>query len=374
MHLTVVSTGRADLGGLTEILHAACGVPGWQPRLVLAGDVDFARGEVAREQLRCPVVPLVVGDSGGAAERIGALIPELLAEVRAHPPDVLLVLGDRYELLAVLAVAIAERLPLAHVSGGECTFGALDEQVRHAVTKAAHIHFVAHASFAERVRRMGEEAWRVHVTGDPGLDRIARADLASAQELGELLHLPVRRDTLLVAFHPVTNAPEETWSAWTALAEALDEAAGAVVVTSPNADPQGAELRARQEAWCAGHPRRRFVAHLGQRNFMGLLREGGCLLGNSSAAIWEAPSLGAPAINLGRRQEGRLRGANVIDLPEPTPSAIATALAHALEPTFRERLSREPNPYGDGHAAPLIVSALGRLPNRATLLEKRFAA
>ena len=281
-------------------------------------------------------------------------------------------MGDRYELLAVLAAAIPLRIPLVHVSGGEITEGALDEQVRHAMTKAAHIHFVANEIFARRLARMGEEDWRIHVTGDPALDRVRRADVGSREDLETLVGLPIGRETVMVAFHPVTNSPERTWREWEVIEAALEDYGDSVVVTGSNADPQGNELCRRQKAWCAAGPDRRFIEHLGQRNFLGMLVAGGCLVGNSSAGIWEAPSVGAPAVNIGSRQKGRLRGTNVLDLLDPTAEATRAAISEALTPQFRQRLEGAPSPYGDGRAAGRIVPVLRALPEYEKLLTKRF--
>jgi UDP-N-acetylglucosamine 2-epimerase len=175
-----------------------------------------------------------------------------------------------------------------------------------------------------------------------------------------------------VAYHPVTHEPAQTWQEWAAIETALDGHAGSVVVTAGNVDPQGIELRRRQESWCATNPRRRFVSHLGQRHFLALLGSGGCLLGNSSAGIWEAPAVGAPAVNLGRRQEGRLRGANVLDVPKADSPAVSAALRRALDPAFRASLAGGPSPYGDGSSAPRITKIIADLPLREVLLRKRF--
>lgn len=368
--ITFVSTGRADFGAISAVLRVAG--ERLQPQLVLCGDAEVLQAETAGWET------LVVGglaevDSGrDASLRVAQVTRALAAEFGENPPDIVLVAGDRYELLGVLGAVIPSGIPLAHISGGEITEGAFDEQVRHAVTKAAHVHFVANPVFASRLHRMGEEAGRVHVTGDPGLDGIARLDLADTAALGARLNLPIGRDLVLVAYHPVTNEPESTWREWAAIQAALEDHAGPVVVTGSNRDPQSARLRALQQAWCPGRPSRRYVEHLGQRNFLTLLALGGCLIGNSSSGIWEAPSLGAPAINLGHRQQGRLRGANVIDVPEPEAAPLGDALRRALDPAFRAQASALPNPYGDGKSAPRIVEVLAALPPRARLLHKRF--
>ena len=365
-----VSTGRADFSNHAAILDAL-DPSRVRARVVLAGDFSLTRDEaVARvgESQVCVVDPGDVPHDVAAAKILTGYNAALEEGV-----DAVVLVGDRWELLPVVTAAVLKRVPLVHVCGGELTLGALDEQVRHAVTKAAHLHCVAHASFAARLQRMGEAPWRVHITGDPGIDVVRAGPRADRAELAAMLEVPIDRRTVVVALHPVTNAPDEALDLWAMSARALAEHDGAVVVTGPNRDPGADGLRAVMSRDCAARPGRwRYVEHLGSRRFLGLLAEAGALLGNSSAGIWESPALGALSINLGGRQEGRLRSAYTLDVTAGDFTGLRCALDAALGDAYRERVRGAPNPYGDGHAAPRVAELLAALPARDVLLRKRF--
>lgn len=365
LRVALASTGRADFSSCAALWRAFTEGPGVDPTLWVLGDVGRVRDE-ATSLCGRDAVRLVDAscDIAGCAARW----------LDASTPDLAVIVGDRWELLPLCTAMVVARVPMLHLSGGELTFGALDEQVRHAVTKMAHLHAVAHESFRARLLRMGEEPWRVTVTGDVGLDAVATESSASVDELSRLLGAPVGRDTVVVAMHPETAAStDETARLWASVAQCLDAHPGLVVVTAPNRDPGADALAEAQRAWCDAAPsRRRWRDHLGSRAFQGLLRHGGCLVGNSSAGIWEAPTLGAPAVNVGRRQEGRLRGANVIDVTEGAVPVLRAAVAQALRPDARRALEATVNPYGDGHAAPRVAEMVRALPPRARLLTKRF--
>lgn len=374
MKVTFFCPGRADWSTVVGMLRLA-DEQGIDARVAVCSDWEFISREATRECFSERLVSLnaeqtLIGENSVSA--IARIIRSLQTELAANPPDIFMLSGDRFELLAALAVAVPMRVPLGHISGGDCTFGTLGEQVRHATTKAAHVHFVANALFASRLRQMGEEAGRIHITGDPGLDCLFRADLASPSELETLLDIAPGAKTILVAFHPVIDDPVRTWTDWESIEKALADYDGPIVVTGCNSDPQGDELRLKQESWGTARSNRRYRAHLGQRNFLGLLKAGACLVGNSSAGFWEAPSLGAPAINLGRRQEGRLRGENVIDVASGDTAGLQAALEQAQLAEWRLRLPLAKNPYGDGHTSPRIMEILRQLPPREELLNKRF--
>jgi UDP-hydrolysing UDP-N-acetyl-D-glucosamine 2-epimerase len=286
-------------------------------------------------------------------------------------PDLILVLGDRIEMLAAAVAALPLTIPVAHVHGGEVTEGAIDEQARHAMTKLAHLHFPAAEPYAQRIRQMGEEAWRVHCCGAPGLDRLARLAVLPRDELSRRVGLPLRRPTLLVTFHPVTLEAEATAEQVESLAAALTAAEGDVVITYPGADAMHQTVVRRLEALAAARPGTRLVTGLGEETYCSLLREADVMVGNSSSGLIEAPSFGLPVVNIGSRQQGRLRAANVIDVGH-TREEIVAGLGRALEPAFRRSLTGMANPYGDGRAAPRIVEVLERVELGPRLVRKRF--
>ncbi|HVE14010.1 MAG TPA: UDP-N-acetylglucosamine 2-epimerase [Elusimicrobiota bacterium] len=300
--------------------------------------------------------------TGGAAEALARF-----------QPDLAIVAGDRYELLAVVPACVLLLTPIAHISGGEVTEGAIDEQTRHAVTKMAHFHFVSNEDFARRVRRMGEEPWRVKVTGDPGLDTLRRLRPLSRRELEDRLKLDLLRPTALCTFHSVTLEAGDAERQSREFVSALERVPLQYVVTYPNADQGSRGIIARLERFARARPDSvRLVPSLGQHAYLSLMRHVRMMVGNSSSGLWEAPSLNLPVVNIGNRQEGRMRAANVIDVA-CRADAVAAAMRRALR-YDRSRPCR--NPYGDGRASARIrayVKNVFARKDRETILKKRFA-
>ena len=274
-------------------------------------------------------------------------------------------------MLAAAVAALPLTIPVAHLHGGEVTEGAIDEQARHAITKLAHLHFPAAEPYAGRILQMGEESWRVHCCGAPGLDRLARLASVPREELARRVGLPLLRPTLLVTFHPVTLEPEETGRQVGELAAALEAVNGTVIITYPGADVGHREVISRLEALAASRPETRMAIGLGEDGYCSLLREADVMIGNSSSGLIEAPSFGLPVVNVGSRQRGRLRAANVIDV-EPARNEIVAGVRRALDPAFRASLAGLVNPYGDGHAAPRIAKVLAGVELGPRLLRKQF--
>ncbi len=235
----------------------------------------------------------------------------------------------------------------------------------------SHLHFPSTAQSAERVLQMGEEPWRVHCTGDPAVDQFVRGRFASKQELAEQLGFCPDRSTLLVTFHPATLEVEDMPRQARELAAALREYHGWVVITGPGPDPGGAAIRSELEDLARTRPQTVFVNHLGSLRYRGLMRLIGAVVGNSSSGLNEAPCVSLPVVNVGNRQRGRERAANVIDVP-PEKEAIARGIRQALSPDFRDKIRNVPNPYGDGTAAVRVLGVLGDLPPRHVLLRKVF--
>jgi len=220
---------------------------------------------------------------------------------------------------------------------------------------------------------MGEEGWRIHTVGGPGLDRLAAMEPLSRRVLAAELDISEKGPWLLVTFHPVTLEYRDTGAHVDELLAALEKAEGTLVITYPNADTAGQLIIERIEDFAARHPTRcRLVRNLGERRYLSLLRHADVMVGNSSSGLIEAPSFGLPVVNIGSRQRGRLRGTNVIDV-EPARDEILRAIEMAQTPAFRARAMTGGNPYGDGHAAPRIVEVLRTVSLDARLVQKRFA-
>lgn len=293
-------------------------------------------------------------EAAGAA--IGIAAESFAAAFERSRPDILVVVGDRIELLGIVGAALPFRIPVAHVSGGDVTGGSIDDLVRHAVSKLAHLHFVAMPEHAARLERIGEAPWRINVTGDPALDNV-RGPWPGLNDLSESLGRQIEHPLGVVGFHPATLSADGQGGGVVELLDALATFPGTLVITYPGADPGAGGIARLLEAFAASHPRAVLRPSLGQDRYYALLANADVLIGNTSSGIWEAPSFELPTVNIGERQRGRVRAANVIDVPEDT-EAIASAVAMALMPTFRDGLRGVANPYGDGHAAPRIVKIL----------------
>ena len=306
-------------------------------------------------------------DMATAASRATA---GLAAEFARHRPDLLVILGDRIEMLGAAVAALPFAIPIAHIHGGEVTEGAIDEQARHAITKLAHLHFTSAEPYAHRIRQMGEEPWRVHCVGAPSLDGLRLLVPLSRADLAAHLRLPLRRPTLLVTFHPVTLELADTARHVEELAAALASVEGDVVITYPGADAAHRTIVERWNALAAERPGTRLVPSLGFEVYGSLLREADVMVGNSSSGIIESEFVGLPVVNIGNRQKGRLRNRNVIDVGHARDE-IAAGIASAVDPTFRRGLDGMPKIYGDGNAAPRIAAVL-RDVDLAALPRKRF--
>jgi UDP-N-acetylglucosamine 2-epimerase (non-hydrolysing)/GDP/UDP-N,N'-diacetylbacillosamine 2-epimerase (hydrolysing) len=286
-------------------------------------------------------------------------------------PDIVLILGDRFEIFAAAQAALLESRPLAHIAGGDVTEGALDDALRHAMTKIAHLHFVTNTQAEARVRQLGEDPARIFNTGSPGIDTIRRARLLTRAELEAALQVKLQPRLLLVTFHPATLETERPEAQFGALLEALDEIRSrqpmSLVFTMPNADPGNESIAALIRAYVARHDHAHAFVSLGQQKYLSLMREAAAVVGNSSSGLYEAPSFKVPTVNIGERQKGRPQASSVLNCA-PRRQDIAAAIRRALEMDCAATV----NPYGDGDSAKRIVGHLAALPDPRALLRKRF--
>jgi UDP-N-acetylglucosamine 2-epimerase (non-hydrolysing) len=359
---------RADLGPLSPVLSALDGASDVD-LVVLTGVAFTARSLAAALPPSGEPWEPRVRALAGRLDRVAAASmlahgPRLAAGtgdvLLRERPDVLVVLGDRWELLSVVPAAVLAGVPVVHLHGGEVTEGAVDERVRHAVTKLADQHCVASADAAARVRQLGEPADRVHVTGAPGLDRVAAADPADDAALAALVGGPVEHPLALFTYHPPTAetaAPVGEWVVEALLATL--EHCRTVVVTHPGMDAGRDEildaLAARAE-----DPRVRVVESLGAA-YPSVLGAVDIVVGNSSSGIIEAATVHVPAVDVGARQRGRLRGANVLHADEGR-AAVSAAVARALTPEHRALAAATANPYGAGDAAARVLDIVRGAP------------
>ena len=375
--IAVVTSSRADYSHLYWPLHELSQHPDVELKLIVLGaHLSPQFGETAREiekdgfpiaaRLEC----LLSSDTDvGMAKTLGLAVlslADLLAQMR---PDLLLLIADRYEMLAPAAVALTLRIPIAHIEGGEVSEGAIDDAVRNALTKMSHIHFTSTEGARARVIAMGEEPWRVHRAGAPSLDHLRRSRLLSQKELEEKLQVDLRTAPYLVAYHPVTLLRDTTQEA-DALFAALGEISAPIFFCYPNSDAGNHALLERTKHFLATRRDARLFVNLDPVTYWSLLGEVAVLIGNSSSGIMEAASFSLPVVNIGFRQKGRERARNILDA-EADVLAIRAKIAEAAKPSFRESLAGMTNPYGDGHAAEKIVQVLTSTPLTEDLIIKR---
>ena len=316
--------------------------------------------EKDRFPIKARIECLLNSDSDtGMAKTIGIAIQSLADALTAWRPDILLLIADRYEMLAPASVAVALRIPIAHIEGGEISQGAIDDQVRNAITKLAHIHFTSTETARRRVIAMGEEEWRVHRAGAPSLDHLKRSKLLSREEVEAALGLMIKKPSILAAWHPVTILRDTNGEA-DALFRALEKTTGQLIFVYPNSDAGSHALIERTRALAAKRHDTHLFVNLDAVTYWSLLRLVDAMVGNSSSGIMEAASFALPVVNVGIRQQGRERARNVMDVPAET-DAIVGGLERVLKPGFRQRLLGMTNPYGEGSAAKTIAQVLSRV-------------
>lgn len=286
-------------------------------------------------------------------------------------PDILMVLGDRFEMYAAALAALPFKIAIAHIHGGELTQGAIDDALRHSITKLSHLHFVSTQEYAHRVRQLGEAPWRVIVSGAPGLDNLNSIQLMATSELETRFALHLAQPFLLVTFHPVTLEYEHLQWQVSELLAALETCGLPVIFTLPNADTGSRNIIGMIRDFVQSHSAAQMVDNLGTRAYFSLMSLAAAMVGNSSSGIIEAGSFKLPAVNIGTRQEGRLRGANVIDVGY-NRQEIINGINQAVQPEFRKNLEKLVNPYGTGKAAAIIVEKLATVVVDNNLLKKSF--
>jgi UDP-hydrolysing UDP-N-acetyl-D-glucosamine 2-epimerase len=367
--VAVLTTGRQDYGILRSTLLQLNSDPRFELHL-WAGGMHLSRAfgstvdRIRQDGLIVEREIPMLGDVSDPVAESARTMAGVADAIRGVTPQALVLLGDRYEALAAGIAAVLSRVPIAHLHGGEETEGAIDNSLRHALTKLSHLHLVSHEAHAARVIQMGEPRESVVVVGAGGLDNMYRQDLPDRTALEERLDLRLDAPVVVVTLHPTTlgQAPELEARALTA---AMERVPATYVITEPNSDPGAERIRHILREWAPQRPRTVLVKALGESNYWGLLRIASAVLGNSSSGLIEAPALGLPVVNVGDRQRGRLRSAHVIDVP-PEAAAIEEALRGVLSVGARERYAVLPALFPKRPAAPRIVEALAqwRIPHR----------
>ena len=377
--IAVVTTSRADYGINLPVMQAIQAEPELQLRLLVSGmhlspefgltvDMIDADGFDIAERVEM----LLSSDTPeGIAKSIGIGIMGFSQVLARSRPDILVVMGDRYEMYAAAVAALPFKIPVAHIHGGDVTEGAIDDALRHSMTKLSHLHLVATEMSARRVEQMGEESWRIHVCGETSLDNLHTIRFLSMEELRERYGIDVEPPPILVTYHPVTLEYEQTEWQINELLKALERFRLPVVFTMPNADVGNNIIRGIITDYAMNHSNVWCLENMGIQGYFSLMRLAAVMVGNSSSGIVEAPSFKLPVVNIGSRQKGRIRAANVLDVGY-VQEEIARGIAEGLSDAFRDGLQDLVNPFGDGHAAGRIVDVLKNIEINSILLKKKF--
>lgn len=385
LHVAVVSGSRADFGPLRPLLRGLRDDSRMRLSTVVCAVTSPAEAERQLAAFADAGLPVTatVGPSGRPEVGFGTTDPSSMAAQAARAlegvasalerlaPDVVLLLGDRFEILAAALAAHLARVPIVHLSGGDETLGSLDDAMRHAMSRLADLHLPTNDESARRLRALGIPADRIEVVGSTALDDLVGFTPLPRAELARALDIELDAPLVVVTYHPATQVDEPPVATFRAIVAAVRDAApgSTLVVTGSNADEGGADIDASARALAADGPRVVFVPSLGTERYWSLLHHADVVVGNSSSGLIEAPVVGVPVVDVGERQASRLRPPSCIHAAAERASiaaAVITALSRSRNP--------EVSPYGDGHAVPRILDLLAGIEDPSTLLEPRPVA
>lgn len=364
--IAVLTAARAEYGLLKPVLFALRESEKFDVRVVVTGAHLSPEFGLTYTQIESDGLPidkkvemLLSADTPSAISKSMGLAMIGFADYFSESrPDALLVLGDRYETLAVCCAAMNARIPILHLYGGETTQGAIDEAIRHAITKMSYLHFTSTQSYRKRVIQMGEAPERVFTVGGLGVENARKTPLLSKAELADSLHFPLDGAYAVVTFHPVTLENDMAKAQFDELLQALDRHSEMqYILTKANADADGRIINQMIDAYAARRPHVYAADALGTRRYLSALKYCSMVIGNSSSGLLEAPSFGIPTVDIGDRQCGRIRAESVIRCA-PVCADICRAMESANDPAFRAIAAQVRNPYGDGEASQKILRIL----------------
>lgn len=362
----VVTGTRAEYGLLRWVMDGIQKSSKLELQIIATGmhlspEFGLTYREIEKDGLRVDkkVEMLVSSDTpNGVAKSMGLGMVGFADAVDNLKPDLMLVLGDRFEMFSAVATAMIARIPVAHLHGGEATEGLIDEPIRHCVTKMAHLHFVATEEYKNRVIQLGEQPDRVFLVGGLGIDNIIKMNLLDRNKLEESLDFKLGKKNLLVTFHPVTLEQSTSEEQMKELLSALSELKNThIIFTMPNADTNGRILFKLIEDFVSKHPYYKVFTSLGQLRYLSCIQQVDGVVGNSSSGLAEVPSFKKGTINIGDRQRGRIKADSVIDC-EPEKKSILKAIEKLNSHEFQKSLDNVVNPYGTGGASEAIVKVL----------------
>ncbi|MGE5607180.1 MAG: UDP-N-acetylglucosamine 2-epimerase [Bacteroidota bacterium] len=375
--ICVVTGTRAEYGLLFWLLKELQQSMEFELQLVVTGmhlSPEFGLTYKTIEQdgfeIREKIEMLLSSDSPlGTAKSMGLGIIGFADALERLHPDLMIVLGDRYEILAAVQAALVCKIPTAHIAGGDTTEGAFDEAIRHSITKMSHLHFVTNEEAARRVRQLGENPEHIYNVGNPGLDYIKKLQLLTKEEIEERLQFKFFERNLLVTFHPVTLDEQSSAEQFKTLLSALESFKSeiGIIFTKPNADPGGRILIKMIDDFIKKQHNAKVYTSLGQLLYLSLISIVDAVIGNSSSGLYEVPSFKKPTVNIGDRQKGRLQATSVINCQPETKEII-----DAIQEAFTKDCSQTINPYGDGNSSQRIINILKSIPDYKLLLKKHF--
>ncbi len=375
----VITTGRSDYGLYLPLLRRIKQNPDLGLYLIVSGmhlSPEFGMTVKTIEEdgfeINERVEMLLSSDTPeGIAKSMGLGTIGFAQVYTRFRPDILVVLGDRFEMHAAVVAALPFKIPVAHLYGGELTEGAMDDAFRHAITKMSHLHFTATDVYAQRVIQMGEKPWRVTVCGALSLDNLHTISLLDRDEFACKFAISLPEKFWLVTYHPVTLEYEQTERQVKELLAALDIIGLPVLFTMPNADTGGRIIRKLIDKFLSEHPDSKKAECLGTQGYFSAMALATAMVGNSSSGIVEAASFALPVVNIGNRQKGRIRGKNVIDVGY-SRTEVLEGIRKAISSEFKADLKGLVNPYGKGQAAEIIVGKLKQTEIDESLIQKRF--
>ncbi|KEH98042.1 UDP-N-acetylglucosamine 2-epimerase [Clostridium massiliodielmoense] len=376
--IAVITGTRADYGIYYSVLKEIENHKDLELSLIVCGmhlspEFGMTIEEIQKDGFKIDdkIDTILSSDSGSAmAKSIGITLMGLTQSLERINPDILLILGDRGEMIAGALAAVHMNIPVAHIHGGEVT-GTVDESIRHSITKLAHIHFPANEDSKERIIKMGEEAKNVYVVGAPGIDYIKNTKYLTREEV--LKRFNLRDDKIfMMTQHPVTtekhmvsNQIEETLSA-------VAKIGIQTVISYPNSDNGGREIIKVIEKYREKYNFLKVFKNLSQVEYLSLLNTADVMIGNSSSGIIEAPSFKLPVVNIGTRQQGRLRACNIVDVSYSKKEILEAINKVLYDEEFRKNLEKCENPYGDGQAGTRIAEILSKVQINSGLIQKRI--
>lgn len=375
--IACITGSRADYGLLYWLLKDLDKDPGIELQLIATGmhlSPEFGSTLNVIVQDGFPVAKtvemLVSGDSSSAVTKsIGLGVIGFADAFAELEPDIVVVLGDRFEIFAAVQAALIARIPVAHIAGGDVTEGAYDDAMRHCITKMSHIHFATSEDSARRIRQLGEDPDRIYHVGSPGIDYIRKLTLLTRRELQEALRVEFGPRNILVTFHPATLESEEPGRQFSEVLSAISSFGSemGVIFTKTNADTSGRVINRMIDDYVSQTSNAHCFTSLGQVRYLSLINEMDAVVGNSSSGVYEVPSLKKPTVNIGDRQKGRILAGSVINC-----APVAGDIRAAVEKAFSMDCTGVENPYGDGHASEKIAKVLKSIESPRNLVRKTF--